>query len=443
MKLSSFMIPLLLAGSLSAKTTAPTMDDKLALGADYRLSMDSLAYTMADGSHQDNNALWRNRLWLNMHYSVTPGVEFGGQLSYNKFWGQRISSTPLNMDGFDWLASETVQDDVLRVRSVYLNFKNDTFFGIDLPWKAGIGRRPSNNGKLINLREDDEATSPLAHISNAEFDGGNLKFYLDGLTGLSGSSIKFAAGQGMSNVESHFNTAPYSDGLDNSTKNITMFAVNLVPYSNNAIATEIQYTQAENLIDITNAGFDMMGNFNPANYNPALHVVGDLKLLSSYASYTSKSLRDTLFFASAAMSQTDPDGSKSMLGSTHSKTGYSLWLGTQFPSFVTNKGRIGVEYNYGSKYWRSFTYAEDTLIGSKIAARGDAYEFYWNEPILKGLSAQLRYTYIDYKYSGSNGFFGSQSGTPVKISSIPDSTALASNIVDSAQDLRLYLRYRF
>ncbi len=421
---------------------------KLTLGADFRISMDKLRYEMADGSHHANDALWSNRLWLNMHYRYDTHTEFGGQLAYNKIFGQRSMGNPAMMDGFDWVASETLQDDTLRVRSVYLNFRYDTIFGSKLPWSFGIGRRPSNNGKLISLREDDPATSPLGHISNAEFDGGNLKFYLEGVTGLKGASVKFAAGRGLSNAEAHFSNAPYSNSGMNPTEDITLFAINFVPYSDAVYSSEIQYTQADNLIDITNAGFDMQGMFNPSRFDPTFQVVGDLRLLSAYVSYDSKAVSDDFFgeallFASVGFSQTDPDASKAMLGSTDSKTGYSIWLGTQFPSLLSSKGKIGIEYNHGSKYWRSFTYGEDTLIGSKIAARGNAYEAYWTEPVMEGLSIQLRYTYIDYDYSGSNGFFGAQSGTPVKISDIPNTTDLAGNIVDNAQDLRLYLRYRF
>ena len=113
------------------------------------------------------------------------------------------------------------------------------------------------------------------------------------------------------------------------------------------------------------------------------------------------------------------------------------------PSIISEKGRWGVEFNHGSKYWRSFTYGEDTAIGSKIAARGDAYELYFTEPLTTALSFQLRYTYIDYDYSGSNGFFGSQSGTPMKISNIPSTTDLAGVVVDKAQDIRAYIRYKF
>ena len=48
---------------------------------------------------------------------------------------------------------------------------------------------------------------------------------------------------------------------------------------------------------------------------------------------------------------------------------------------------------------------------------------------------QVRYTYLDYKYTGSQAFFG-DFGTPVAVSS-------NTNAVDTAQDLRVYFRYRY
>jgi hypothetical protein len=83
------------------------------------------------------------------------------------------------------------------------------------------------------------------------------------------------------------------------------------------------------------------------------------------------------------------------------------------------------------------------MVGSKLAARGDAYEAYFTEYLIEDvLSMQLRYTYIDYKYTGSNGFFGSTTGTPSLISNITAAQGGAF-VVDKAQDIRFYLRYRY
>ena len=128
----------------------------------------------------------------------------------------------------------------------------------------------------------------------------------------------------------------------------------------------------------------------------------------------------------------------SMLGSDESETGHSIWLGAVMPNLTG--GKFGLEYNHGSKYWRPFTYGEDTMIGSKLAARGNAYEAYWSQPIIKDVfSMQIRYTYLDYEYTGSNGFFG-DGGTPMSMS---EAKAMGMDPVETAQDIRLYFRYRY
>ena len=125
-----------------------------------------------------------------------------------------------------------------------------------------------------------------------------------------------------------------------------------------------------------------------------------------------------------------------MLGSPKKETGTSYYVGVNFPCLLVDGARWGLEYNHGSKYWRSFTYGEDTLVGSKLATRGDAYEIFYDLPLLdKFLTAQIRYTYIDYDYTGSDMFFGS-TGTPMDVDSTPGA-------VQSAQDLRLSIRYRY
>jgi len=129
-----------------------------------------------------------------------------------------------------------------------------------------------------------------------------------------------------------------------------------------------------------------------------------------------------------------------MLGSSDQETGTSWYTGINWPCQMMDDARVGIEYNHGSKYWRSFTYAEDTLAGSKLAARGDAYEIWFNKDLIgKTLTAQIRYTYIDYDYTGSNGFFA-DGGTPL---TMEEAQANNMNPVDKAQDIRFYIRYRY
>ncbi len=419
---------------------------------DFRTSVDNIQYKMADGSKQNNDALFSNRLWLGMNYAATKNLSFTGQLAYNKIFGQRTMSPTASpgMEGFDWISGEAAYDDTLRVRSAYFFYNNDELAGLEIPWTFSLGRRPSTEGHLINLRENDQASSPLAHTINVEFDGASAKFDTDKLTGLDGSYFKLCAGRGMSNAEPRFSSAPYSSQATD-TNNIDMAGIIIVPYDDKQYSTGFQYTYANNLIDIMDNG--MITNDSgavphaPSTPVQSFDTVGGLHTATAFAMINgigdkwSDFLDDSLIFVSGAMSKTDPYGGKTMLGSVDSKTGYSYWIGTQFPSLISDEGRWGVEFNHGSEFWRPITYGEDTLIGSKLAARGDAYELYFTEPLVDDiLTFQLRYTYINYDYSGSNGFFGTTSGTPMAISS---SMINAAGTVDKAQDIRAYIRYKF
>ena len=55
------------------------------------------------------------------------------------------------------------------------------------------------------------------------------------------------------------------------------------------------------------------------------------------------------------------------------------------------------------------------------------------------LTAQIRYTYMDYKYGGSNGFFAN-GGAPIEVNS---GLGRAFGMIDTAQDIRMYIRYRY
>ena len=410
---------------------------------------------MADGSEQGNNAFMTNRLWINMNWKATDNLSFSGQIAYNKAFGQRSSANnPASgsLEGFDWGTNENANDDTLRIRSAYFLYKNDTFLGSDVPWTFSIGRRPSTNGHLINLRDDDGAASPMGHAINVEFDGLSSKFALEDVIGLEGMYVKLCAGRGMTNAAPKFSATPY-DGDDgaNSNPDIDLGGFIFVPYDDGQYALATMYYYANNLIDLTAAdanqskGFTTVGGMHSFTANFTMNGIGD-----EWSDY----LDDTFFFVSGAMSVTDPNSDQRMLYATtdfkgnaqaagESKTGTSVWVGLQMPSVMTEDGRWGLEWNQGSQYWRSITYAEDTNIGSKIATRGDAYEIYFIEPLVEDiLTFQIRYTYLDYAYTGSEGFFGGTTGRAETIEAA-NTAGFGGNYVDTAQDIRFYLRYRY
>jgi hypothetical protein len=426
-----------------SKVRAHGAGDNIKWDIDFRSSVDKLTYTYADGTEAKNNNLLTNRLWLGFKFAPSSNVSFYGRLSYLKAFGAETNNnqrSSAHNGNFDWLTNENAQgDNNINVKEAYWLYKNSSFLGNkDISWTASVGRRPSTDGFLANFREDQNRKSALAHTVNVEFDGASMRWNLDKVTPLTGSWIKLCMGRGITNARPRFSGTDVDYSRDNGQEaNSNMMGFIFVPYDNGQYSLHTNYAHANNLVGFAN-GTDARANdfksFGSMTYMTAAFVADGI------GDEISDFLDNTIFFASYAQSETDPDGGKSMLGSANSEKGDSTWVGIQMPCLLSSDGRVGFEWNKGDKYWRSMTYAEDTMIGSKVGARGTAIEAYYHKPLTKSLSFSVRYTKIDYDYTGSNGFFGNYSGTPM---TIDEAVAAGQNPVEEAEDIRAYIRYRY
>jgi hypothetical protein len=409
---------------------------------DYRVTLDQIEYDLADGSTAENDSLLANRLHLDFGYQYNDNLVFKGQLSYNKAFGDTAGHSQRNESGFadfDWIINENLYDNGVNVKQAYFLYQNDSLFSNEkLPWSFSMGRRPSVNGFLANNREGfEDAQSPLGHSINVEFDGLSLNFDLDKLTSVSGMAFKICSGRGLSNATSRFSMAGTDYATDEAkTDDIDMIGFIFTAFNNGQYDIKAQVYHANNLIgyDMMNmaAGFQDFGDLN--NMTISMQVNGIGEFINDY-------LDGVRLFASYSNSETDPNSGMGMLGSSKKQNGESYWVGINLPGFTKKGDSFGVEFNHGSKYWRSFTYGEDTMIGSKLAARGDAIEVYYNLPLIdEALTFQLRYTQIDYDYTGSNGFFGNATGTPL---TMQQAQFYGMNPVEKATDIRATLRYIF
>ena len=467
-----------LKNSLS-EVRAQAAADNIKWNVDFRTSYDHITAKRASGEKDSNGGLLANRLWLGMGYKLNDNMVFKGQLSYNKAYGAAPANPANNgfpqrgygYDTFDWVVNENLTTDTIRVKEAYWLYMTDSLFGSDVSMTGSFGRRPSLNGFLASLRDDDHASSPLGHIVNVEFDGASFKFGMDKVIGVPGAYLKFCMGRGLTNARARFNMdggltmhADYTE--DHATLDtIDLAGAILSLYNDGQYQLEALGFRGFNLpgfqlMNGDNTGMVTMTSFMAGEMNPdaTMYNLGHLDgfaisgVMNGIGDGWSDFLDDTILFASYAVSRTNPDnkligtrsdfstGPTGMLGSNDKETGHSYWLGLQIPAMITEDGRIGIEYNHGSKYWRSFTYGEDTMAGSKLAARGDAFEAYWTQPLMgKAFSAQLRYTNIQYDYTGSQFFFGDD-GMPMTMA---EAQGFGMDPVSEAQDIRFYLRYRY
>ena len=434
--------------------------DNIKWDIDFRTQVDNIQYKTVDGKNPKNNALLTNRLWLGAAYAPNDNTVFKAKLAYNKAWGdtanhsQSNSAMGVGYADFDWVTNENAVDNEMKVKEAYWLYKDETIGGVDIPWTVSVGRRPSTDGLPINLRNNQTANSPLSHVVDVEFDGFSAKFDLEKVTGATGSWFKICGGRGLTNAKPRF-TLDGTDYSTDETKNIDVDMLGFIaaPYDDGQYSVHLNYARAWNLIGFTgmqmNTYQTAMGTATTpsqimdAYANLQFQDLGDMDfatiLLKSegIGDGISDYLDDTTVFASYAMSKTNPNESTNaftggMLGSTQSETGNSIWIGINAPCPISpDDSRIGVEWNKGSKYWRSMTYGEDSFIGSKIATRGTAWEIYRNQKINNALSWGVSYTKIDYDYSGSNSFFGYEGN--------PDNPLY----VTEAQDIKAYVRYKF
>ncbi len=432
--------------------------DNIKWNVDFRTAFDYISYKHESGK-KDSNGIFTNRLWLNMAYAPSDNLAFFGTLAYYKTYGQATGAAQ-GFNYFDWIVNETANpSDELRVKEAFWLYRSNKIFGADIPFTASFGRRPATDGLLANYREDQRAKSPIGHIINTEFDGASFGFNLENVTGISGMYFKICLGRGMSNVHSRYygisanntgggtgqyivnpNATDYTKVDGYKTTDLGGFIFN--PYDDGQYSVHTTLFKAFNLPGMVYV--DMSGSTPTYNFAQTGDLAGGAIsfIADGVGDGISDFLDDTTLFASFAFSKTYPKNGMNMLGSSDSETGSSIYLGANFDAPFSDDARIGVEYNHGSKYWRSFTYGEDTLAGSKLATRGDAYEFWFNKELIgKKLTAQLRYTYMDYKYTGSNAFFG-DGGKPYKVDD-PALAAMGVDPVKSAQDIRLYIRYRY
>ena len=427
---------------------------------DFRTTYDTIDYTLADGSHAKNGSLIANRLLVNMKYDAGDHVRFYSTLAFNKAFGQTLNSQPNNQYyKFDWVTNEALSDDTVKVREAYWLYSNDTFFGKDISWTASIGRRPSMDGLGANFREGQKRKSALAHTVNVQFDGASFRWNLENVLPLEGSWIKFCLGRGLTSAKPRFSTDGYDYAKDENYVNSDMYGVILVPYDDGQYSLHLNYAKSYDMIGFDKNDIQKYQNAKNKYENskdkedylsmmlaqPRFKDVGDLDLgtvmfkAEGIGDGINDFLDDTIFFASYAWSKTHPKNGHVMLGSPDSQTGHSYWIGLQMPGVIFDDARWGVEYNHGSKWWRSVTYGEDTMVGSKVAARGDAKEIYWIKPLTKSLSMSLRYTRIDYDYTGSNSFFGAE-GAPMTMA---EAKAAGMNPVEKAEDVRVLVRYKY
>ncbi len=401
----------------------------------------------------DNDIIYTNRFRLEMKARVNPQLTFGGRLAAYKVFGDstgvKFNQGSLGDVTLDGNTSSLPHGDTIRLERAFFNFTFDTE---TIPVNLSIGRRPSTEGPPLEFRNNSlEGGSPLATIINWQFDGASLTFGLEDTVGIPGAALKLCYGVGY---EGDWGNSSSLAGSQPDVDDVHMYGVIADFYNDDMTSAVLTYAHASGITDgftgLTVMPFiasiqdsDNDGNADNYVFEPnhggyvsriePMTEIGDWDAASLLLrTNLAEKLTDVDLFLAGSWSHTDPSnisrnpfyqimgqGLLSSNGDLESHDGYSVYAGIVFN--LPWDARLGLEYNWGSEYWFNMTGAEDSLVGSKLAARGQVWEIYWHQQIFKdNFFITLGGQYYDYEYTGS----GNPLGAPVKISEVTSLDAL-------------------
>jgi hypothetical protein len=422
-----------------------------------------------------NDIAYTTRLRLNMKAKVANNVDFAGRLAMYKNWGDSTgvkvfdSWNSFTMDGTD---SGSTSGDWLRVERAYFDWKDiggSNFY-------LSIGRRPSTYGPPTQYRENEmRGGTPSGHLVNFNFDGVTAGYKLGEITGVEGQVVRFCYGQGF---ESQVGNGELYNNINTKDTHLGGFNIDVINDGTNFV--QLTAFAAQDVVDGFKGTFafptELAAIFAPTMYQdmqkfPTFNfvtryqpstVIGDMKLAGlGLAREEDNGLN---YFTSFGWTRLESNGKAGMFGgmgsdavfeaqlnadgsqvimmparaeNSQNHDGYGLYAGVQIPAPL---GKLGLEYNYGSKYWTPFTQAQDDMLGSKLATRGHVGEAYYIFDINPNMFIKVGGLYYDYKFTNS----GSPVGKPQKVDDVLDGTAYSMlPVADNAWDGYASLTVKF
>jgi hypothetical protein len=366
--------------------------------------------------------LLTNRLRLRFDAKVADNVSFGARLSMYKAFGdstgvQVFNGQPnsLNIDG---TTAGVPNSDQVRVERMFFNWNNIGGSKLYL----SIGRRPSNGGPPLNVREDEpRGGTPSGALFDFQYDGMTVGYHVtDKMTIRGCYGLGYSSGFGNGNL-----LKTPADRL----KDVHLAGGVFDLYETDHTFVQALVARAWNVTDGFN-GLVVMPN-NPLTgdqiaapvimrYTPS----ANLGAIDLYGVVLQKKLGNFDLFASANWDSLRPNGETTPFGGLGSdpfdtplnREGHMFYVGARY-SIPKDDGRtkIGFEFNQGSKYWFNFSNAEDDIIAPKTNTRGEVYETYLTHRIADHFMFRADFIRYNYTWSGS----GWHIGAPKRLDSNP------------------------
>lgn len=406
-----------------------TLLNKVNLGLGFTQRVDNFSKKYADGTKINDNNIWTTKLNLNMESRITDTMKFTGRLSMYKYWAD---SDPNSLSYRDSTQGRRPSDSGLWVERAYVDW---TLYNGEVPIILTLGRQPSSDGPSFQYKDNTVRKSTYSALAfDGAVDGIVATANFQKVTGMNNAALRLAYGKayqahdafqysGVSNYTgSEIKSANGTTLKDSDTYGI--FVDGAVP-SVEGTLWQLYYVTARE-IPMTDMALPMGG----ANQSGVNENIGNFNIAGAFVEATNILGSGLDLFAHYAVSKAEPNGNQwvinmpgqptqyiglmsSTQGDTDTKTGSAFWAGFRYAIPFIPGGKLGYEYNQGSKYWFNFGSGSNDLT-NKLATKGSANEVYYIQDINRYAYARLGAIFIDYDYSNS----GDYRGAPVKMADL-------------------------
>ncbi len=355
--------------------------DKIKFSGEFRTRLETIRYkdyiiagAKSDGSSDE---VWTNRLRLSLRSDIRDNIVFHGRLSYFKLWGEFTFDDQPS----DWShPSIPNQEGNLHVERAYIDY-----FLEGTPLSITFGRLPASDGPPNELKDNStrKSTWPVM-LNDVEADGIIATLSLESLTGLKKSMFRLVYSKFQQHYLRYKAAIPDFDDvrgtgaafetevpqIRNSLLWLSFVRMDLAPLK--GFPGIVRYPESTGYADmatihlqfddIKTAGLDWFGAYTYIDMDlaPAGTLFQNGYEMSIYSDNISKTIGNRL-------------------------KGHGVYTGLryQLPLSFLNFPRIGLEYNYGSKYWLGLLSSGSGSLSNKLATRGNAYEIYYLQPLHK------------------------------------------------------------
>lgn len=394
--------------------------NKINLGLGFRNRADFYSGKKVDGSKTANDNVWTTKFHLNMDSQITDNMKFTGRLAMYKYWATNAGiGNAQNMSVYDPIQGRRPADSTVFAERAYVDYLIDKDWSV--PVTLTIGRQPSSDGPSHQFKDNTVRKSTYSALGfDGAADGLVATADLEKATGVENAAVRLAYGKGYQAYNTTNGSTQYIDTSSGvkDTQFYAMFIDGSIPAIKGSLL-QFGYVKAMNVTG-------MSGGAN----------LGNIDIFGLMAEFTNISETGLDLFAHYGISKTDGNtnyvtipgyGNVGLMGMQmmgdlgENRSGNALWVGGRYALPFAKAGKIGYEYNRGSKYWISFTNAANDLT-NKLATRGSAHEVYYIQPINRYAHLRAGAQFIDYDYAGS----GSHLGTPMKLGDMGTQNELKS-----------------